>query len=358
MLSSPRTLSTNLLERIPGHHQLFPELKDPSIIRLPDGRFELFASIGNSLTQTWKIGRFASDQPEGPWTEQPFIDSDICGTQVCAPAMEYVADDQQPWKMYVQTSCFQEDGVIVKAASVDGQFFTQESIPHITKEHTRHAIPSVGVYDAGISQLEWNGERYRALLFSGYRRIGCGDLYLTLQRWQDTSHQWEQPVSILKQEEVPYHNSPDDEQFEWGLEGAKLVQLSPKLFVLIGVCFLPGTASDIGQRQRIFFALSSSPYGPYYPWGLPLSDQDGAIETVGEHGHPDMEIIDGQVWMWYQKREGSFQPWYLKSVSWDVQEFTSQAQLALDQLRGYLPSFNQATGWAVPRPRPSLAYLG
>jgi len=47
----------------------FPELKDPTVIKHPSGFYVMYASIGNSFTQQWKVGRFVSTRPTGSWTE-------------------------------------------------------------------------------------------------------------------------------------------------------------------------------------------------------------------------------------------------------------------------------------------------
>jgi hypothetical protein len=54
------------VERLPDRRDTHPEIKDPNIVRLPDGRLVMFASIGRTRGQRWVVGRFAAGHPRGP----------------------------------------------------------------------------------------------------------------------------------------------------------------------------------------------------------------------------------------------------------------------------------------------------
>ena len=108
--------------RLPGHRDRLPEIKDPSVVRLPDGTFVMFASVGRSQGQEWIVGRFAADHARGPWRElEPVRFHGLSGPQLCAPAVtREERGGRPPWTMYIQTACFEEGGVIALATSDDG----------------------------------------------------------------------------------------------------------------------------------------------------------------------------------------------------------------------------------------------
>lgn len=311
------------------------EIKDPSIIRTANGDYHLYASVGSSVTQQWQVGHFVSPTPYGPWKELPTVTFDgIWGRELCAPAVTYCQNRKDPWVMYIQTSCFSENGIIVKATSSDGQHFkgTMEAIAD-SQAIQEKKLPVVGVYDAGVSDIVVNQETYECLLFSGYRRIGCGDLYISVRKAQNHEGQWPHAQLLMSQEELPFHNNPIYDHYEWGLEGAKIINLAPSLFLLVGVCFKPLPPEHQGTRQRVFFALSRSLSGPYHPWCLPL---EGRPEVMnGEHGHPDIFVEDNTVWLYYQHRLGEGKPWYVRAVPLDLATLCQEAEHIL---KNYAPN--------------------
>src|SRR5574338_1701317 len=107
--------------RLPQHLPQYEEIKDPSIVALPNGQYMMYASIGNSEVQKWIVGRFLSSHPSGPWKEvSPVTFVGIEGPHLCAPAVMYEEKDGVPvFTMYIQTACFEENGVIAVATSHD-----------------------------------------------------------------------------------------------------------------------------------------------------------------------------------------------------------------------------------------------
>ncbi len=314
------------VQRLPQHQEKYFEIKDPSVVMLPDGTFMMYASIGNSLTQEWIVGRFVAIHPAGIWQEiEPVSFTDLKGPQVCAPAVTYEVVNHQPsWKMYIQTACFESDGVIALATSTDGQHFVGQPQP-LASRHTicaEHQPLVTGVYDASVSEVRVANQEMMCMLFSGYRRVGCGDIYASYRPKSAGEHEWSPAQRLLTQEEVPFHNHPNSEHFEWGLEGAKLVQLDKECFLLIGVCFLPKPNEFLGTRQRVFFAVASSMNGPFTPVGTPLnpfeSEHDGRL---GENGHPDTLLLnEHDLWIIYQERHGQGAPWHLRAAHYDAQQ--------------------------------------
>jgi hypothetical protein len=332
------------IKRLPEHAERYNEIKDPAVIQLADGSLMMYASIGNSFEQHWQVGRFIADKVDGQWQEvAPVTFENIWGPQLCAPAVTYEVVGGQPiWTMYVQTACFEENGVIAVATSTDGQHFVGSDQPVFTKDSVINPpAPVIGVYDVAHSELNHQNQELDCMIFSGYRRIGCGDLYMSFK--SDADEKWSEAKCVLSQEDVPFHNHPGLESFEWGLEGAKLVQLAHDCYIIIGVCFLPMPHSFLGSRQRVFMAAATSPEGPFKPLGLLFEPIEQPSRT-GENGHPDTFIQDGKLWVIYQERTGNNQPWHLRSAAFEIEALINGVHLGLEssQVEGLQPNSFEA----------------
>jgi hypothetical protein len=136
---------------------------------------------------------------------------------------------------------------------------------------------------------------------------------------------WEKPKLALKQEDVPFHNKPGSENFEWGLEGAKVVQLADDAYLMIGVCFLDKDKAERGTRQRVFFAASATPEGPFLPMGTPI-EPTPYKEGAGENGHPETIDLGAKLGILYQERagEGADKPWHLRYAEIDKAELLKE----------------------------------
>jgi hypothetical protein len=319
--------------RLPEHRDRFPEIKDPSIVRLGDSRFMMFASVGRTRGQSWGVGRFIAGHPAGPWQElAPVRFHDLAGPQLCAPAVTYEEHDGKPsWTMYIQTACFEENGVIALAMSDDGLNFHGRPEPLVTRNSVAESHPSlVGVYDAGVSEIRYQGRKLTCLLFSGCNRVGDADIYMSVRDSSDRDGRWAPARRVLRQDEVPFHNRPCYEHYEWGLEGANLVQLDESLYLMIGVCFLEKSREHAGTRQRVFFAASRNPFGGFLPIGTPLQPQR-YNEGEGENGHPDA-VVDGEkLCLVYQERAGEGQPWHLRDAAFDLKSLRGLATRMLKE---------------------------
>ena len=286
------------------------QIKDPSVVRMADGTFLMYATVF-TRKEHYRIGRFEAKHPRGPWHELSRIRHDIAGSEVCAPSMRLrERDDERLWTMYVQTACFQENGRIEKAVSSDGVHFLC-ALAAVMSVADVPAFPEsalAGLYDVSVSDIRWKGVDYECMVFSGYRRVGCGDLYLSMRVKADAETKWQKPRLLLRQEDVPFHNRPDSPNFEWGLEGAKLIQVSDDFFAVVGVCFLDKGPEHRGSRQRVFMAGGSSPMHPFRLMTLPIEP----IPAQGENGHPDTIDMGNSIGLLYQERDGDGKPWYLR----------------------------------------------
>ncbi|MDQ3099277.1 MAG: hypothetical protein M3Q44_06015 [bacterium] len=323
----PYSLDNQLLsiERLPEHNNTeFNELKDPSIVQLTDGSFLMYASVGSSVTQKWIVGRFAAAQSNGHWKELPPVEfKNLSGAELCAPAVSIEnINGKDVFTMYIQTTCFSENGIIAFATSEDGHIFRGHDEAIASKDTIiKGKHPIIGVYDAGISEVTIDDTELLCMVFSAYRRVGCGDIYMTTRPKYDQSASWSSPTLILAQEDVPFHNDPSNENFEWGLEGGKIIQIFDGIFLLIGVCFLP-KPNALGTRQRVFFAASYELNGKYIPLGTPFHPTQNDY-GFGEHGHPDTIVNDKNLEIVYQERFGDGHPWHLRFIRYDLEQLST-----------------------------------
>jgi hypothetical protein len=313
------------IRRRNGADDAFFQIKDPAVVKLPDGTYAMYCTLDASYMQPGLVGRFSAASPEGPWDEEePAVLTGVTGPEVCAPSVVIEEKDGVPlFKMYIQTSCFHEDGVIAVATSRDGIHFAAESVMM-----TKDDVPgSVSLYDVSVSDITRDGKPAECMVFSAYREIGCGDIYVSVR---DKGGDWEKPVLALKQEDVPFHNRPGSANFEWGLEGAKVMQLADDAFLMAGVCFLDKNKSDRGTRQRVFFAASSSPAGPFVPMETPI-DPTPYDNGTGENGHPDITDLGDKLGILYQERagEGRSKPWHLRYAEADKADLLKEVRARL-----------------------------
>lgn len=302
-----------VIHRITEAETGYGEIKDPSVVALPGGGYMMFASVGTSVTQQWMIGRFVAEHPRGPWQEvSPVTLRGVEGREVCAPAVVY-NDKTKQFEMYVQTTCFSPGGVIALATSADGDAFDGvQPHPAVKEDIKNPKVPVIGLYDVGMSDITRDGRAYECMVYSAYRRIGCGDVYMSLRPKDGAgSDSWSAPRLVLAQEDVPFHNPPDSPEFEWGIEGAKVVQVADNAFVMIGVCFLDRPRSEIGTRQRVFLAAATAPEGPYHPVDMPIAPT-AYPDGTGENGHPDTIDLGDHIGILYQERSGDHRPWHLR----------------------------------------------
>ena len=319
------------------------EIKDPSVVHAPDGSYYMFASYGAEKDKPWCVGRFKADHPGGPWQElEPTVITNVPGPEVVAPAV--VLNKDGTWDMLIQTSCFSTTGVIAQATSVDGRHFIGAPLPAMTADDVPQGdFPVLSLYDVALSDVKIGGRDYDCMTFSGYRSLGCGDVYTSL-REKGTSA-WEAPVLSLKQEDVPFHNKPGSANYEWGLEGAKVVQLADDAFLMVGVAFLDKDLSERGTRQRVFFAGSKTASGPFTAMDTPV-EPTAYPEGTGENGHPDTVDLGDTVGLLYQERagEGEGKPWHLRFTEFDKDELVLKIRAALD------PAPPKPASGAAPRP--------
>jgi hypothetical protein len=270
----------------------YREVKDPCPVF--DGvRWHLFGTAVLNEHHQFAILHATAPAPDGPWRAGPVVDLvGVTGGCVAAPG---VIADGDLLHMFVQTEYNVLDGRVEHFVSDDaGTTFVHSGTALVSHPGSGEA----GIYDPHPALL--GGVPH--LVYSGFSRVGRPDIYLarsTSGGWQGP---WERRGCILRHEDVPDHNQHDDETYEWGLEGAQLVELPDGRVLLNAVCFL--AAHPPGERQRVFFAVATDPGGPYDVLGPVL-----APPRNGENGHATVVVKDGALTLFFQERVGAAGLW-------------------------------------------------
>jgi hypothetical protein len=112
---------------------------------------------------------------------------------------------------------------------------------------------------------------------------------------------------VLRHEHVWCHNERNADVYEWGLEGAQLLELPDGSVLLNAVCFLPGASP--GTRQRVFFAVAQDALGPYEIVGPVLTPIGG--HAAGENGHASVVVDGDELTLFFQERSLDDPRWRL-----------------------------------------------
>ncbi len=304
------------------------EIKDPSVARQDDGTYIMYATVfGPAIGVGDNIGRFHAQNLKGPWTPlKPARIHGVEGPEICAPQIICAKHNGNPlWLMYVQTSCFSEDGMIVQATSENGIDFYATAQPPMTRQNLAppHADKTVSLYDVSVSDINDRGIPSECMVFSAYRKIGSGDIFMSVRKKGEEF--WPPAQLILKQEDVSFHNHPESPDFEWGLEGAKIMQVDDHCFMLFGVCFLDQDKASIGKRQRVFIAGANTIDGPYTPLEMPIQPTRYRAGK-GENGHPDVIDLGDRFGILYQERAGNTAPWHLRYTEMEKKDLKTLVQ--------------------------------
>ncbi len=315
-----------------GSPDLPMETKDPNVVELPDGRFRMYVSWGTSDNQKWQMGLFEADTLKGPWTFTGTATINLNGDRVCAPAVlrHTLPNGSNLYIMDVQSECFDSDipCELYRGYSSDGIHFTCGKKALINTETLREmGYEVIGVYDAGTSVIEQDGQRFEVLPFSGYRpgnRIGFGDIYMTKRKLGSETEEWEKPKRVINQDEIEFHNHPFEEGSEWGNEGAKVIQLKENVFLWIFVSFLHGHE----MKQRVTWATSKSLDEKPIVLGVPY-----AVKADEEHGHSDSMVVGDKLVEIRQQRTGKNGGWYLVYAEHDLEKVSRYCEIVLDLAR-------------------------
>jgi hypothetical protein len=262
------------------------DTKDPCPVF--DGeRWHLFGSSGSTVTEQWRIFHATAPSLHGPWTEEEEVVLALTGSGVAAPG---VVHEKGQFSMFVQTEFKKPGGSIEYLTSPDGFHWTHVD----TALHALEGSSEHGIYDPHPALIA--GERY--LVYSG---MPDGfppqpDIYVAKSMTPSWNGPWLRLGKILDHADIAHHhNSRDHHDYEWGIEGAQLIELPDGRVLLNATCFLPEGAR--GERQRVFFALAEGVEGPYRSLGPILRPRE-----IGENGHSTVLLEGSNVLLCYQSR--------------------------------------------------------
>jgi hypothetical protein len=268
------------------------EAKDPCPVR--DGeRWHLFGT-GIPAPDRFEVLHATSASLEGPWRQEavPVLPC-LRGSCLAAPG---VVREGSRFHMFLQTDFDLFGGRIEHLVSDDDA---------LSFRHAGTALASLpgsdeaGIYDAHPAHID--GERY--LTYSAFQEIGAPDIHLARSLGEGWDGPWERLGPILTHGQVPFHNVRGAPDYEWGLEGGHLLELTDGHVLLTAVCFLP--LGSAGSRQRVFLAIANDACGPFRALG-PIAPR---AEGSGENGHA-VTVLDGEgLAVMLQERNGADGRW-------------------------------------------------
>ncbi|MBA3446678.1 MAG: hypothetical protein H0T56_03545 [Pseudaminobacter sp.] len=272
------------------HPHALDDLKDPCPVF--DGEvWHIFGSGGTVTTETWGIFHATSPSLYGPWTEHEIIAlGGVSGSGVAAPGVTW---DNGVFHMFIQTEFKLAGGRCEHAVSNDG-------FNWVVLKPAILSLPGTGedgIYDPHPAMI--GGVRY--IVYSGmpaFTHVPQPDVYLARSETESWFGPWKRVGKILDHNDLPHHNPRGHPDYEWGIEGAQLVEMPDGRVLLNATCFLPSGAR--GSRQRVFFAVADTVEGPYQTLG-PVLD----LTEPGENGHSTVMINDGELTLFYQSRVGA-----------------------------------------------------
>jgi hypothetical protein len=250
-------------------------------------QWHLFGSGGSTLTETWLIFHATSATLDGPWTEQPTIHLGVSGSGVAAPGVVF---SDGLFQMFIQTEFMKEGGTIEYLTSPDGFVWTHVN----TALRSLPATPEHGIYDPHPALI--GGECYLA-----YSGMPGGwppkpDIYVARSLSGSWNGPWIRLGRVLDHSVVAtHHNQHGCPDYEWGIEGAQLVELPDGSVLLNATSFLPEGMP--GSRQRVFFAIADGVLGAYRSLG-PMLQPLG----FGENGHATAILEGDRLVLCYQAR--------------------------------------------------------
>jgi len=309
----------------------YDDTKDPCAVH--DGAlWHIFGSRGSVRDERWRILHATAPTLMGPWTDiGPVALEGLQGEHIAAPGAIYDPEEGR-FHIFVQTEFLAPGGTVEHLTSNDGQLFIREDTALASVPGTQEA----GIYDAHPSVV--GGRKYIVYSATPARdphfRIEP-DIHLAESATGSWKGPWKRIGAILDHASVEHHNQPHDPQYEWGLEGAQLIELPGGLVLLNAVCFLP--EGRAGTRQRIFFAASRRVGGPYVTLG-PVFNRNVEHWESGENGHAAGFIEGGFLYLFYQARPAtSFDPrdnrWRYGLAQFEVAEIESLAAQVLGETR-------------------------
>jgi hypothetical protein len=287
------------------------DVKDPCLVF--DGRqWHIFGSGGSSKREVWSIVHATAPAADGPWTFHASVRLDLAGRGVAAPGVVF---DEGRFHLFIQTEFMWPNGTIEYFVSDDG--FDWQRRPTVMQ-----SVPGTGesgIYDPHPAML--HGRRYLVYsAFANCRGAPQPEIFLAVSETDSWDGPWQRLGCILDHAAIAaHHNQLDHHDYEWGIEGAQLVELPNGKILLNAVCFLPD--GHRGQRQRVFFAIADAPDGPYRSLGPVITPR-----KAGENGHASVLVENDRLVVCYQQR------WFKRFWRYGIARFSWQG--LVDRLEG------------------------
>ncbi len=279
--------------------ECYRDYKDPCVV-WHDGRWQLFAT-GGSRGPRYDVVQAAADSLFGPWRWLGSVAlNGANGPSVCAPG---VISDGDLLHLFIQQAFNMLGSSIMHFVSRDGgrNFFRRpDALP------AEPGTSQAGLYDAHPVRID-DG---RYLVYSSTSVVGQSELHWARDTGGHWAGPWQRLGALMRETDLPWHNQPEDPDYEWGLEGGQLLGLPDGRVLLNAVGFASGLPR--GQRQRVFFALADGVAGPYRQLGPILPP--GQLQVTGENGHASAAVHEDILHLVYQHRATVGRRWRLSAT--------------------------------------------
>ncbi len=280
-------LNLVLYPEITSQYIATTDMKDADLLNF-DGANNIYLSIGTvrgipqvAHHETWQVGRF-KQRIDGAYELMPpitFEGGDLW--RPCAPAvMKDSKDGEERAIMILHQDCFTTGGAIQAFESYNGQNFN--FIGSLIEGEA-----NIGKYDPEISSID--GRTF--LTYVRYVNKPNSNEIHAAELFPDGKGGFnvEDLGAVVRPQDIPIHNQEGEEDFEWGIEAAKMHKVKfpdgADKIVTTFVSFqkaldLQGNRRERETRQRFTFAVSNAiGEKPYWVGYLAMP------QGLGENGH-------------------------------------------------------------------------
>lgn len=272
----------------------YEQMKDPCPV-FHQGGWHLYGT-GVLGPHRFEVLHATARRLEGPWRlRKPIATGDLTGRCVGAPGVIAAEDGLH---MFLQTEYDRFGGTVEHLVSRDGTSFERAGTALCSLPGT----PEAGIYDAHPALVR--GVPH--LVYSAFSVVGEPDVHLARSQSGSWAGPWRRLGAILRHEHVACHNQRNSAGYEWGLEGAQLLELPGGDLLLNVVCFVPGHPPAC--RQRVVLARAADPCGPYEVGGAAVVPLGG--DLLGENGHGTLVLDGDRMALFFQERYVGGRPWH------------------------------------------------
>lgn len=328
LLSDSMPLKVVIYPEIADQYLAMSDIKDADYLQF-DGVNNIYVSVGTvrgiplkAFHETWQVGRL-KQRADGTYELMPPVTlngGDLL--RPCAPAMmKDELNGEERAIMVLHQDCFTAGDAIQAFESFNGQDFNYIG-------NLLEGEPGIGKYDPEISEID--GKKILTYVRYDENQPNKTEIHAAELFPEGNSYRAVEIGPVVRQEDIPIHNQSHEEDFEWGIEAAKMHKVSfpdgTEKIVTTFVSFQKafdqyGQRRERETRQRFTFAVSNA-IGEKPYWVGYLATPQG----IGENGHG---FWNGEEAVYQERQKGG--EWGLRIVKINPQKLfeASSASMGL-----------------------------